>query len=602
MFEVRLIHRLIISSAIVVGYFLVAMAAGPRVNANGYPERFSPHVVAPRTEPSAPAADAIIETPDFTAGILSQSAARSVATFESLSLYWHPGGTAEVRDCLVRYRPSGTELWREGLPLWYDARNGECRGSLIMLTPDTDFEIELLEPTSKALARVRARTWSEYFPIGQTIYLPENSDETLVIAESGRPDGYVLVTPRPGASATIDVGGRADSNIRVKGSYIIVRGLRLKNAGRSAIVLDRDVHDVVIEENDISGWGRVGADGWGENMDAAIQSGFGNRGPLERVIIQRNRMHNPRSDANAWDEYRREQNTTHPLGPQAISLWNTGGNHVIRYNEIYSDESHMFNDCIGGGANFSKRGFPHRDSDIYGNKLSQCWDDAIESEGGNVNVRIWGNFIDNSYVMIAVAATEIGPIYLWRNVVDRSRLSATRDMAEAKRGVFLKSQSKHSGGRDENGDRQFFGDGRIFVFHNTMLQRPGENTGVSGGLSDLSGKMRNVMSRNNILHVSADNRPSIADREREPSNDFDYDLYNGKINVRDDQEAHGIFGEPVYDPAAGEGVYTLDPSSPGYDAGAILPNFSDGFTGKAPDMGAQEAGMAPLQFGVDAYR
>ena len=597
MFEVRLIHRLIMSGAIAVGSFLAVSATGPKADANGYPGQQTPP-----TEFIQYAADTNPETPNFADGILSPSPARAVATFESLSLYWRPGGDNGTRDCLVRYRPSGTEAWREGFPLWYDARNAECRGSLVMLTPDTEFEIELLEPDTMALARLRVRTWSESFPIGQTIYVPENSEETLVIAQSGRPDGYVLVAPRPGMSATIDVGGRAKSNIQVKGSYIIVRGLRLKNAGHNAIALDRDVHDVVIEENDISGWGRVGADGWGENMDAAISSGSAKRAPLERLIVQRNKLHNPRSDANAWDEYRRERNSTHPIGPQAISLWNTGGNHVIRYNEIYSDDSHMFNDCIGGGSNFSERGFPHRDSDIYGNKLSQCWDDAIESEGGNVNVRIWGNYIDNSFVMIGAAATEIGPVYIWRNIADRSRLSATRTMAESKRGVFLKSQSKHAGGRDENGDREFFGDGRIFVFHNTLLQRPGENTGVSGGLSDLSGKMKNVTSRNNILHVNSANRPSIADREREPSNDFDYDLYNGKINVRDDQEAHGTFGEPAYDPAAGKGVYALDPSSPGYDAGAFLPNFSDGFTGMAPDMGAQEAGTAPLQFGIDAYR
>lgn len=543
-----------------------------------------------------------IETPNFAAGVLSPSPARAVATFESIGLYWSPGGTAEARDCLVRYRPLGTEDWREGYPLWYDARNAECRGSLVMLTSDTEFEIELLEPANNALVRLRTRTWSENFPIGQTIYLPENSNETLVIDQSGRPNGYLLVAPRPGATATIDAGGRVDSNILIKGSYVIVRGLRLKNAARSAIVLDKNIHDVVIEENDISGWGRVNADGWGENTDAAVYSGYADKVSLKRVIIQRNKMHNPRADSNAWDEYRRGWNTPHPLGPQGIFLWNTGGNHVIRYNEIYSDQNHKFNDCIGGGANFGERGFPNRDTDIYGNKLSQCWDDAIESEGGNANVRIWGNYIDMSFVMVAVAATQIGPIYIWRNVADRSRFSATRSMAKAKRGVFLKSQSKFVGGKDDNGDRRYFGDGRIYVFHNTLVQRNGENKGVYAGLSDLSSKLSNVTSRNNILRVNADYRFSITDSKRVPNNDFDYDLYNGRLGVTDGQESHGVFGEPIYNSRSGQGPYALDTSSPGYDAGVVLPNFSDGFVGTAPDIGAQEAGTTPLQFGVDAYR
>jgi len=542
------------------------------------------------------------EVPDFAGGVVSQSPVQAVSTFESIGLYWKQDGSAEARDCAVRYRRAGTESWRQGLPLWYDTRDRECRGSLVQLAPDTDYEIELLEPVAKKLARVQARTWSENFPIGKTITLAEFSDETLTIDESGEPNGYVLVTPRPGASATIDAGGRAASNIVITGSYVIVRGLRLLNAGRSAIVLDQNIHDVVIEENDISGWGRVSLDGWGENMDAAIYSDYSDEAPMERVIIQRNRMHHPRADANAWDEYRREWNTPHPLGPQAISLWNTGGNHVIRYNEVYSDDEHKFNDCIGGGENFSQRGFPHRDSDIYGNKLSQCWDDAIESEGGNVNVRIWGNYIDMSYVMVAVAATEIGPIYIWRNVADRSRQSGRREMAVAKRGVFLKTQSKEVGGRDDKGEQQYYGDGRIYVFHNTLLQRDGENEGVYAGLSDLSGLMSNVTSRNNILHVNDDQRPSIADSKRNPSNDFDYDLYNGRINVLPGQEPNGVHDVPVYSRMTAKGSLALDPSSPGFDAGVVLPNFSDGFSGAAPDMGAQEAGMAPLQFGVDAYR
>ena len=46
-------------------------------------------------------------------------------------------------------------------------------------------------------------------------------------------------------------------------------------------------------------------------------------------------------------------------------------------------------DGIGGSSNYSFKGSPNRDSDIYGNLISNCWDDAIESEGANMNVRIW---------------------------------------------------------------------------------------------------------------------------------------------------------------------------------------------------------------------
>lgn len=49
-------------------------------------------------------------------------------------------------------------------------------------------------------------------------------------------------------------------------------------------------------------------------------------------------------------------------------------------------------------------------------------------------------------------------------------------------------------------------------------------------------------------------------------------------------------------------MFALSPGSRGFDAGVALPNFNDGFAGAGPDIGAQEAGSAPMEFGVNAYR
>jgi hypothetical protein len=78
--------------------------------------------------------------------------------------------------------------------------------------------------------------------------------------------------------------------------------------------------------------------------------------------------------------------------------------------------------------------------------------------------------------------------------------------------------------------------------------------------------------------------------ESRQANDFDYDLFNGRIQAREGSEPHGIRGVPIYDPGNGDNEFALAPDSPGYDAGVRIPNFNDDFTGKAPDMGAHEAG------------
>ncbi len=53
--------------------------------------------------------------------------------------------------------------------------------------------------------------------------------------------------------------------------------------------------------------------------------------------------------------------------------------------------------------------------------------------------------------------------------------------------------------------------------------------------------------------------------------------------------------ERLYNP---EGMdFYLKPKSPAVDAGIVLPNINDGFTGRAPDLGAYETGMAEPVYG-----
>ena len=503
----------------------------------------------------------------------------AVSTFHSIGLYWSPSGGSASNSAQVQYRKKDTTIWRQGLDLWFDSGDGEYRGSLVHLEPTTTYEIKLTLKNSGTTATFTATTWSENFPVAKTIELPKSSNKTLVIDQSGSPNGYILYTYAPGSSATIDGGS---NNIEVSASYVIIRGLTLKNAGSNAIWLNDNLNDIVIEENDISGWGS------GSNYDSAVRSR--DAPGLKRVIVQRNRMHNPRSGSNNWS-------TGHPKGPQAVTLFNSGGNHVIRYNEVYSDKDHYFNDVLGAGSNFSKEGFPNRDSDIYGNYLADCWDDAIEVEGGNRNVRVWGNFIENCYVAIANRSTTVGPLYIWRNIFGLAELNYFKHdpTTDERRGRFLKAG----------------GPARTYLFHNTVLQPPptGGFKYPMGASAGIEGSLKQSVTRNNIFQV---NRPDLSGGwhnsiSGDSSNDFDYDLYNGNVSGSG-QEVNGVKGVPKYNPVpsysllGGKGIFTLDSGSPGFDAGAILPNFNDGYTGSRPDMGAHEAGTPPMEFGVDAYR
>jgi len=147
--------------------------------------------------------------------------------------------------------------------------------------------------------------------------------------------------------------------------------------------------------------------------------------------------------------------------------------------------------------------------------------------------------------------------------------------------------------------------GHMYVFHNTILQPDGKGFGGLGCARSQSGIARYIYhctTRNNILHVRETDAASISYRGGD--NDFDYDLANKGVPAG--HESHGIKGIPAYVSGAGFdfatkiGNFQLDKTSVGYDAGELIPNFSDGYTGVAPDMGAHENGWAVLAFGVNA--
>src|SRR5262245_23732774 len=89
----------------------------------------------------------------------------AVPTFHCLGLYWSPADGGNHIECQVKYRGAGDSAWKPAMPLWFDERNHEYRGSIVNLDPGTNYEIELrLQESGRAVTFV-ASTWKEQFPI-----------------------------------------------------------------------------------------------------------------------------------------------------------------------------------------------------------------------------------------------------------------------------------------------------------------------------------------------------------------------------------------------------------------------------------------------------
>src|SRR3954466_10844032 len=82
---------------------------------------------------------------------LDSSGVRAVPTYEAVGLYWSsPSGANSSTGCEVKFRPVGGSAWTQGLALWYDSSRSECRGSLVNLTPGTQYEAQLNLPGQAA--------------------------------------------------------------------------------------------------------------------------------------------------------------------------------------------------------------------------------------------------------------------------------------------------------------------------------------------------------------------------------------------------------------------------------------------------------------------
>lgn len=516
----------------------------------------------------------------------------AIPTFNCMSLYWSPTGGGN--DVSVQYRKVGDNIWKQGLSLKYKPMTstvedkGDYRGSVVNLQSGTNYEFKLtLNGTNNSTTIIKS-TWSENFPVGSTTIVNSSTNQYDIIA-GGTPTAYKVYD---GQGSTINVNKQSNQVMIIAASYVIIRNLILRGGSRNGIYIQPGVHDVVIENCEITDWGRPHANpiitNNGADYDAGISFDYNSN--ITRVIIQRNKIHSPTYTTNHSDQFGTGV-YTHPEGPQGITIYNAVGNNVIRFNEIYGDANHMLNDIIGGGENDSFTGCPGSDTDIYGNYLAYSWDNGLEMEGGGQNVRCFNNYMNVVADAIGNASVSIGPLYIFRNVIDKVQFTPTAT------GNFLKNG---------NAGNDSFQTGQIYVFNNNTLQT--NNLGTGAGIGWGNRMDKHCTTRNNIIQTRTSQNIFAGDNYNNIDNDFNYDLFNGvnlSQNLTPSSEANGIRNTPIYISNPGFnlttkiGNFQLTTASPGYDNGEVINNFTDGFFGAAPDMGAHENGAPNLVYGVN---
>jgi hypothetical protein len=305
----------------------------------------------------------------------------------------------------------------------------------------------------------------------------------------------------------------------------------------------------------------------------------------------------------------------------AIRLYGPG--HVVAHNyvahfhdgidtEMYGmpDGSHAID-----GPSYPPREFWDRRPnaiDIYNNYITNAHDNSIEMDGSMHNIRVMRNMLINSasHPMSTQPSTG-GPIYFIRNIAFHAPGGSTR-LTAGSPGVFFYNNTvltETSGGASAN----------VHWRNNLMLGSNAQpaifsvNTNTSYSSSDYNGFRPNPGTEafrwnsppSNVPKVLADGSAKLEERvfptlqaysqaTRQDQNSVlvDYDIFMNvpRLDAKDLATVQRLYKAEDFD-------FRLKAGSAAVDRGIAIPNVTDGFAGKAPDLGALEVGQAVPVYG-----
>ena len=372
-------------------------------------------------------------------------------------------GQDETSTATVRFRADDEMRWQKGLNLSWEPVYGSFAGSIVYLNADTTYHIEVritdqngeqqehvfqtkTKPNSPSIDPEKIYYLSDIYSGGQLDL------EALNI--SGSADGYAKII---GDGQVIEASSDdlAAVNIGAQ-SYVMLENLTIKGGQRYGIFAKK-AHHIWIKGCNVSEFGREAVD---------IRDGLAYASPttnspinydsgiyLERsgiAVIEECEVHSPNLGANSWQ-------VGHPKGANALQVWAYHdsdayrGEFIVRNNRFYGAPNHRFNDVIEGRKNFERRGGFVRNSAIYNNYLAYANDDLIEIDGGQQNVLVYGNEMEQGYAGISIAPNMLGPSYIFHNHIHNLGDETGKEWTAIKAGGLISKPA-----------------GRTFIFENVL--------------------------------------------------------------------------------------------------------------------------------------
>ncbi len=297
---------------------------------------------------------------------------------------------------------------------YYFADVSEYRGSILELDEGTDYEVRVRD-SGGVLAGGAFRTWTSDVPIARTIVIDSAKEKfPIVVSDRGSLDGWIRYT----AKGVLRNGGSGDHFLVTNAAYVVFDDMEITGGENGDVFNLADSHDVRCRNLNIHDWGQKGVASYTDRDLGRIvrrpglwavndHAFFVGRG-MRNTVIERCWVHDQNSRSVSWYY-------SHPYGQCAVVMAMPDGSTVLRWNDFIGSDDHRWNDAVGGRGNFREDGGFGRDADVCGNYMCFAADDGIELDGGQQNLRVWGNRFDMSYTAISVQGNTVSPSYVWRN-------------------------------------------------------------------------------------------------------------------------------------------------------------------------------------------
>ncbi len=509
----------------------------------------------------------------------------------------------------VRYRPSGTTAWIQGLPLFRVHPENtvlytvmpQFAGSIFNLQPGTSYDIALditdvnghvsqtltlsgtTRPVPSDPAPLRVVNVTNVASLEAALSSAQAGDLIQIadgtyqgsffgLQASGTPQNPIVIRGASEENTVLDGGGCTPCNVlEVYGSYVHVERLSLRNAERGLRFQGNGATANVVRYVHISNTS-LGIGSQPNETDFYIADNI-----LEGVLV--------------WPHVYADDNGQY-ANNDGINM--QGNGHVVAHNTISG---------YGDAMKTSQNG--DRADDFYGNDILWTYDNGIELDASEGNTRCFRNRFTNAWDTLSVQPILGGPAYLFRNIVVNSADEQMKFHAvnttppQEPNGVLAYHNTFVSAKGDlylctSNASHHFWIENNIFVGPPTPANKAVMWCGgVDDGHFDYDGYWPDGPMSFNLAvpgGYAFSNWPNFAAVQAGGLETHGL-ILNGQIF------ANGLVGMPTYTNLLPPQDVTLAYGSPALDRGLVLPNINDGYTGAAPDLGALESGCPQPTYG-----